>query len=185
MKASVLSGLRLLGLLCTLALLGWQCSGDAGEKAVGGGPTGSLFQRYYETYPAPPPVRAGGTDEERETWNRATENYGNGDYVGAIAAFEEALKNDRPPKAVVNFYLGVSHLELSTPRPKKAIEYLNKVVAEKRGRYYEPARWYRAMCYLAQGEISETRVFLERMKTEKDEFKKEEVIKLLSQLPGQ
>ena len=185
MKASILSGLRLLGLLCTLALLGWQCSNSAGEKTGGEGPTGSLFQRYYETYPAPPPVRAGGTDEERETWNRATENYGKGDYVGAIAAFEEALKNERPPDAVVNFYLGVSHLELSPPPPKKAIDYLNEVVAENRGRYYEPARWYRAMCYLVQGEISETRVFLERMKTEEDEYKKEEVIKLLSQLPGQ
>ncbi|NRB47141.1 MAG: tetratricopeptide repeat protein [Saprospiraceae bacterium] len=185
MKASILSGLRLVSLLLTLTLLGWQCSGSAGEKTAGSGPSGNLFQRYYETYPAPPPVRTGGTDEERETWNRAVANYGNGDYVGAIAAFEEALANERPPDATVNFYIGVSHLELSTPRPKKAVEYFNKVVTEKKGRYYEAARWYRAMCYLMQGEISETRVFLERMKVEEDEFKKEEVLKLLSQLPGQ
>ena len=185
MKASILSGLRLLSLLLTLAFLGWQCSGSAGEKTASDGPSGNLFQQYYETYPAPPPVRAGGTDEERETWNRATANYGNGDYIGAISAFEEALANERPPDAAVNFYLGVSHLELSPPRPKKAIEFLNKVVAERKGRYYEPARWYRMLCYLSQGEVSETRVFLERMKVEEDEYKKDEVIKLMSQLPGQ
>ncbi len=185
MKASILSGLRLLCLLLTLVFLGWQCSGSAGEKAASNGPSGNLFQRYYETYPAPPPVRAGGTDEERESWNRATENYGNGDYIGAISALQESLENERPPDATVNFYLGVSHLELSPPRPKKAIEFLNKVVDERKGRYYEPARWYRALCYLAQGEISETRVFLERIKLEEDAYKKEEVIKLLSQLPGQ
>lgn len=185
MKATILSGLRLTSMLVALAFLSWQCGGDSTGEQAAAGPSGNLFQRYYESYPAPPPVRAGGTDEERETWNRATTNYGNGDYISAIGALEEALANERPPDPAVNFYLGVSHLELATPRPKKAIDYFNKVIAERRGRYYEAARWYRALAYLAQGEISETRIFLERIKQEEDEYKKAEVIKLLSQLPGQ
>lgn len=184
MKASIVVHLRQISLLLALAFLGWQCGGTAGEKS-NDSPTGNLFQRYYETYPAPPPVRGGGSDEERETWNRGIANYGNGDYVGAIAAFTEALANERPPAATVNFYLGLSHLELSPPRPKKAIDYFNEAVKNRNGRYYEAVRWYRAMSYLYQGEISETRIFLERMKQEEDEYKKNEVIKLLSQLPGQ
>ena len=184
MKANIAANLRPIIILLALAFLGWQCGGSAGQNATEG-PTGNLFQRYYETYPAPPPVRGGGTDEEREVWNRATSNYGNGDYIGAIEGFKEALANERPPDATVNFYLGLSHMELSPSRPKKAIDYFNAAIDNRKGRYYEAARWYRALAYLAQGEISETRIFLERIKQEEDEFKKEEVIRLLSQLPGQ
>lgn len=184
MKTSIIANFRQLSFLLAIACLSWQCGGTAGESSTDG-PGGNLYERYYETYPAPPPVRAGGSDAEREVWNRATTNYGNGDYIGAIEAFKEALNNDRPPKSTVNFYLGLCHMELSPSRPKKAIDYFNEAVKNRKGRYYEAIRWYRAMAYLSQGEISETRIYLERIKQEADEYKKDEVIKLLSQLPGQ
>lgn len=182
MKTPILKWGTIIPSLCLMSILLWQCSNGG---AVGSTASGNLFEQYYEAYPAPTAVRAGGEDEERETWNRAVDNYSSGDYIGAIEGFKLALANKRPPDTDVNFYLGVSHLELTPPRPKKAIEYFNAVIDERKGKYYEAARWYRALSYLNSGQISETKIMLERIKQEEDEYKKAEVIKLLTKLPAE
>ncbi len=180
MKTPILKWGMLIPVLCLMSVLFWQCSdGEAGAVS------NNLFEQYYEAYPAPTPVRAGGADEERETWNRAAENYGSGDYIGAIEGFKQALANQRPPDADVNFYLGVSHLELTPARPKEAIEFFNAVIDERKGKYYEAARWYRALSYLNWGKVQESKIMLERIKQEEDEFKKGEVIKLLTNFPAE
>ncbi|MEZ5039171.1 MAG: hypothetical protein R2828_04750 [Saprospiraceae bacterium] len=172
-----LSKLSMHGCLLLLgSIMLWQC-GSIGQKSPA-----DLYNQYYEPFPAPTVVNGEDGEEDRETWNRAGKLYGEGDFVGAIEGFKQALGNPRPPDATVNFYLGVSHLALSPSQPKEAIPYFDAVLKEKKAKYFEEARWYRAIAYLNWGKISEAKIMLARL-IQEGGFKQAEATKLYDQLP--
>lgn len=81
----------------------------------------------------------------------------------AANAFERFLKRD-PDNILYLFYKGQS--EMQNGSPDTAVSYFEKVLAKdkKQSAFYEPARWYAALCHLKRGNIKQTRELLQQVK---------------------
>jgi hypothetical protein len=84
----------------------------------------------------------------------AMSKYDKQDYSGAITDFEKTLKQ-KPNDEKSLFYSAVSYLSLG--QADKAIIYLNKILQNKNGQYYDAAQWYVSLAYIKKNDAQNAR----------------------------
>lgn len=101
----------------------------------------------------------------------AMNKYDKQDYAGAIIDFEQALKiNPNDEKAL--FYSAVSYLSLG--QTDKAVTYLNKVLQNKGGAYYDSAQWYLSLAYIKNNDTKNARMnLMELQNNSKSKYQKQ------------
>jgi tetratricopeptide (TPR) repeat protein len=103
-----------------------------------------LFLSYYTPYPNMESPTSRSEASGKAVW----QFYEKGDYVRALALFEEALAVNEADFGS-RFYYGISALELN--RLTVAEEAFSAVVADEENNYNEQAQWYLALTYLKAG----------------------------------
>jgi tetratricopeptide (TPR) repeat protein len=116
----------------------------------------ALFQQHFEPYPSTQPVVRGAATD---TVSHALLLYESRDYRGALAAFEQVLK-ERPNDPAARFYAGLCQLVLG--RSADAISNLEETRKLGAGELEGPAEWYLALGYLRH-DIGEARSRLQRI----------------------
>jgi tetratricopeptide (TPR) repeat protein len=120
-------------------------------------PGETLFQQNFEPYPSTQPVVRGAATDARSD---ALRLYEARDYRGALAGFEDALK-ERPNDPVVRFYAGLCQLALG--RSADAIGSLEATRKLGAGELEGPAEWYLSLAYLRNRDSGEARSRLTRI----------------------
>jgi tetratricopeptide (TPR) repeat protein len=112
-----------------------------------------VFEAYY--YPFYPPTElrddfGGGS----ENWNKAVQYYNVGNYEEALRYFE--IAEDNIHFTVVEFYQGMSYLQMDHPDYSNALYYLNEVRLEQ-SEFKEQANWYYALTLLKDGQKNQAK----------------------------
>jgi tetratricopeptide (TPR) repeat protein len=141
------------------------------------GPGEALFRRSFEPYPSTRPVVRGDAATNASSSN-ALASYEAGDYRGALALFEDALRRD-PDDPVARFYAGVSRLALG--RTREAALDLERVLRVGDEELKAPAEWYLALAHLRGSDTAEARPHLERIAAARG-FYQDKARSLLSEL---
>jgi tetratricopeptide (TPR) repeat protein len=121
------------------------------------GPGETLFQQNFEPYPSTQPVVRGAATD---AGSHALRLYESRDYRGALAGFEDALK-DSPNDPVLRFYAGLCQLALD--RSADAIGSLEETRKLGAGELEGPADWYLSLAYLRSSNRQEARSRLTRI----------------------
>jgi tetratricopeptide (TPR) repeat protein len=117
----------------------------------------TLFQQHFEPYPSTQPVVRGAATDAA---SHALRLYESRDYRGALAGFEDALK-ERPSDPVLWFYAGLCQLALG--RSADAIGSLEESRRLGAGELEGPAEWYLSLAYLLSRNRDEVRSRLTRI----------------------
>jgi len=121
-----------------------------------------LYVQYNQSYPKVTDVLDHSSQQLEGGGQRAFFLYRKGEYEMAANAFERLLKK-YPDNTVYLFYKGQS--EMQNGAHDTAIDYFDQVLdkAGKQSHFYEPARWYAALCHLKGGGIEQTRSLLKEI----------------------
>lgn len=122
--------------------------------------TAEVWEQYYEPYD-PPSVLRDNIDEGSENWNKAVENYYEGNYEEALNYFDIS-QNDNVHFTIREFYQGMSYLQLEHPDYLDAAYYFNEVRLETSD-YKEQANWYYALAILMNGRTIEAESVLKEI----------------------
>jgi|WetSurSiteA1Bulk_404760.scaffolds.fasta_scaffold01529_4 TolA-binding protein len=107
----------------------------------------TIFNTYYEPFPAVSTVTRSSGTIGSESFNRAVGSYKSGDYQSAATGFSKALL-DRTESSSASFFLGITEIELKNY--DKAIDLLQGV-ANQQGEYAKEALWYLGLSYCKAG----------------------------------
>lgn len=122
-----------------------------------------VFDYYYQPYD-PPSVLRDDSGGGSENWNKAAQHYYNGNYEEALRYFE--IAEDNIHFTVVEFYQGMSYLQMEHPDYSNALYYLNEVRLEE-SVYKEQANWYYALTLLKNGQKNEAEEVLKQIARER------------------
>ncbi len=130
-----------------------------------------LYVRYNQSYPEVTEVLDHPHQQFEGGGQRAFFLYRKGEYEMAANAFERLLQK-YPDNTVYLFYKGQS--EMQNGEHETAIDYFNKVLAKGReqNHFYEPARWYVALCHLKNGDIEQTRSLVKEIVEDEKKYAK-------------
>lgn len=109
-----------------------------------------LFAQHYAIYENDLPNFRGSVDDQitvMQTFEKAMEEYSNGNYAASLPFFEEYMTNE-PDSHFAMFYSGLAYLE--TQQVDKAVEVLEKVAAQD-DNYQTKAQWFLILAYLKNG----------------------------------
>jgi tetratricopeptide (TPR) repeat protein len=122
-----------------------------------------VFESYYQPYDPPSVIRdnSGGGSEN---WNRAAQHYAAGNYEDALRYFE--IAEDNIHFTVIEFYEGLSYLQMDHPDYSNALYYLNEVRLEE-SELKEQANWYYALTLLKDGQSNEAEEVLKEIARER------------------
>ncbi len=112
-----------------------------------------VYDTYYEPFDPPFVIRdnSGGGSEN---WNKAVQHFYAGNYDEALRYFE--IAEDNIHFTVVEFYQGLSYLQMDHPDYSNALYYLNEVRLEQ-SEYKEQANWYYGLTLLKNKQKNEAR----------------------------
>lgn len=103
-----------------------------------------------------------------QRYSTAVQKYQNSDYSGSKDMLESYIA-DHPSDYNALYYCGVSYYFLNNY--SDAITYLDKVVKNKNGIYYETARWYLALSHINLNETKKAEKILNEIVKDSSSFK--------------
>ena len=122
----------------------------------GSASTAEVYDRYFEPYdPAEELFLA--SLEETENWKKGLDNFALGNYEQALDYFEYAEKG--VAYTTVEFYEGMSYLQMEHPDYFDAAYYLNEVQLED-CEFQGRARWYYSLTLIKQGKVNPAKEIL-------------------------
>ena len=131
---------------------------------VGGTATTSeVYDRYFEPYdPSEELFTANG--ESTANWKKGLDNFALGNYEEALGYFEYAEKG--VAYTTVEFYEGMSYLQMQHPDYFDAAYYLNEVQLEE-CEFQGKAKWYYALTLIKQGKVNPAKEILKEIVNER------------------
>lgn len=135
--------------------------------------TGDLFQKHFEPYPN---ILAMKSDLKNDL-SKALLYYELKDWDSAILLFQNVLINDQTNSSAM-FYLGNTYL--AKGNSDQAIYWLGKASAND-SKFNDQVNWYLALAYLAEGDRSNARNYLNNL-TDSKSFYQKRAKKLLKQI---
>ena len=118
-----------------------------------------LFEEYYEPYDLSVTTRSV-EQNELSSFDRAVIKYSNGEYIETRTILNEIIVADNPNGSIL-IMLGISCIELN--ELGKAKSYFNQLVDSNNAFYTQQARWYLALCYLKEKNLTEAVATLEHI----------------------
>ncbi|MBT8263140.1 MAG: hypothetical protein KJO05_09980 [Bacteroidia bacterium] len=112
--------------------------------------TAEVFDRYFVPYD-PTEELLVANPESTPNWKMGLDNFANGNYQQALDYFEYA--EDGVAYTTVEFYEGMSYLQMQHPDYFDAAYYLNEVQLEN-CEFQGRARWYYALTLIRQGNVT-------------------------------
>lgn len=150
--------------------LGWL-----GYLNFSGPDYGKLYDKNFQQYPNT--VYAITRSQSTESIERAAFSaYELGDYQAAIRNFNNIPETDK--KEYLNFYLGLSHLNLG--QTVEAESFFKKVISSN-SEFSPEAHWYMALVALKEENKKEALQYLEVLISKYD-YNKEKALKLMNEL---
>lgn len=126
------------------------------------------YDTYFEPYASPSVLRDSANQDEN--WNLAVKYYSQGDFQLALEHLDRVKSGVH--YTTVEFYQGMSYLQLEYPDYNDAAYYLNQV-REDDSDYKEQANWYYGLVMLVQGRRLEAEtVFKQIVKNKTYNYKK-------------
>ena len=148
---------------------------------MGGMSNDEMFAQHYAVYENDLPSFRGSVDDQitvMQTFEKAMEEYSNGNYAASLPFFEEYMTNE-PDSHFAMFYSGLAYLE--TQQPKKAVEVLEKAAAQD-DNYQTKAQWFLILAHLKNGDKSLAQKQLDVYMKNEAKFKKAEAEALREQI---
>jgi tetratricopeptide (TPR) repeat protein len=119
--------------------------------SVGGTATSAdIYDRYFEPYDPVEELYIASA-ETSPNWKKGLDNFASENYEEALKYFEYAEK--AITYTTVEFYEGMSYLQMEHPDYFDAAYYLNEVQLEE-CEFQGKARWYYALTLLKQGNVN-------------------------------
>lgn len=148
---------------------------------MGGMSNDEIFASHYGIYENDLPNFRGDVDDQitvMQTFERAMEEYSNGNYAASLPFFEEYMTSE-PDSHFAMFYSGLAYLE--TDNAEKAIEVLEKASAQD-DNYQTKAQWFLILAHLKNGDKELAQKQLDAYLKRGAKFKKAEAEELRQQL---
>jgi tetratricopeptide (TPR) repeat protein len=132
-------------------------------QITGSATTTEVFERYFQPYYPDEELRLA-SEETTPKWKNGLDNFADGNYEKALEYFEYA--EEEITYTTVEFYEGMSYLQMSHPDYFDAAYYLNEVQLEE-CEFQGRARWYYALTLIKQGNIKKARELLKTIVKER------------------
>ncbi len=125
----------------------------------------ALYNEYFKPYPntVPPAQYA----DDSAAVNTGMSYYESGGYEEAAEIFEQQIAAGSS-QSYLKFYAGLSYLNID--KDKKAITYLEQVVASPDSEFASQAEWYLGLAYLKQAQIQKAEGILKQIASSGNDY---------------
>ncbi|MBC35022.1 MAG: hypothetical protein CL663_03120 [Bacteroidetes bacterium] len=126
-----------------------------------------LFEEYYEPYDLSITTRSV-VQNEISSFDKAVIKYNNGEYIETKTILKEIMVADNPNGSIL-IMLGISCLELNELDQAKS--YFTQLVESDNAFFTQQAKWYLALCYLKEKNLTEAVAALEHIASDTGYYK--------------
>ncbi len=137
-------------------------------------------QELYASYFKPYDISGAQRSEGNEQLIQLEKLYANQKYAEALPLLEIQLNADETKSSDLLLAAGISNLELN--QSEKALSYFNRITAKGDFNFEDEVRWYSALAYLKQDDITKAKELLEILSGDASADHSKEAKRLLDQL---